>query len=481
LLTQASNDVGAPAWSPDGRRLAFAANLTENGDQERRSAIYTVARDGGKVEGPLFWLAEMRGTDLAYSPDGASLAVCGHDDAPKGHYGFQKLWIVDVATGSGTCVSAHVDVSLGDYSRNQDMRRYGGPDGPRWLPDGRSLLVLANERGAVNLARFDLDAGRLEPVTAGDHSVCAFTMTRTGDAVAFVAGDHVTPGDLWTTTPMGAPPVRVTHVNEAIEAEVELAWPERFTATSSGVEVEGWILMPPRVAPDARVPVILYTGGGPGGMRASVFTHEWQLYAACGYAVINCNARGNYGYGEAFSDATRGRWGDLDYADNMAFLRDALAAHPQLDGSRLAVAGGSYGGFMASWIAARHDEFRAVVVDRTLFNRYAFGGASDIGMLLDHIEFDGKNPWEAADDYIRWSPIDSVAGIRSPTLVVHSAADHRCPIDQGEQLYASLKVLGVPTEFVRFPDETHELSRSGKPWHRAFRLERYLDWFERHL
>ena len=229
------------------------------------------------------------------------------------------------------------------------------------------------------------------------------------------------------------------------------------------------------------MPVILYTGGGPGGMRASVFTHEWQLYAARGYAVVNCNARGNYGYGEAFSDAPRGRWGSLDYEDNIAFLRDVVAAKPEIDGGRLAVAGGSYGGFMASWIAARHPEFKAVVVDRTLFNRYAFGGTSDIGMLLDHIEFDGKNPWEAPEPYLEWSPISYVGGITSPTLVVHSAADYRCPIDQGEQLYAALKVLGVPTELVRFPDETHELSRSGKPWHRVFRLERYLEWFERHL
>lgn len=480
LLTDASNDLGAATWSPDGRNLAVAANLSPRGDQERRSAIHLIDVATGATSAPLFWLAEMRGTDLAFSPTGDRIAVCGHDDAPKGHYGFQKLWIVDVASGAGRCVSAHHDVSLGDYSRNQDMRRYGGPDGPRWLPDGRSLLVLTNERGTVNLARFDLDDGSLVPLTEGDHSVCAFTLA-VGDRVAYVVGDHVTPGDVWTRDLAGGAPRRVTDVNAALRDEVALAWPERFVATGSGVPVEGWVLMPPRRTPDERVPVILYTGGGPGGMRASVFTHEWQLYAARGYAVVNCNARGNYGYGEAFSDATRGRWGDLDYRDNIAFVRDVLAAKPELDGSRLAVAGGSYGGFMASWIAARHPEFRAVVVDRTLFNRYAFGGTSDIGMLLDHIEFDGKNPWEAADDYIRWSPIATVDGIRSPTLVVHSAADYRCPIDQGEQLYASLKVLGVTTELVRFPDETHELSRSGKPWHRVFRLERYLEWFERHL
>lgn len=481
LLTQAPHDLGGLAWSPDGRTLAAAGNLRPRGDQERASAIYLIDAAQGGSPRELFWLAEMRGTDLAWSPEGDRIAVCGHDDAPKGHYGFQKLWVVDVASGRGTCVSAHHDVSFGDYSRNQDMRRYGGPDGPRWLPGGRALLLLANERGAVNVARFDLDDGSLTPVTTGDHSVCSFTLAAAGDRLACIVGDHVTPGDVWTQALAEGAPRRLSDVNAAQRAEVELAWPERFVAHRSGVPVEGWVLLPPRRQPGAKVPVILYTGGGPGGMRASVFTHEWQLYAARGYAVVNCNARGNYGYGEAFSDAPRGAWGSLDYEDNIAFLRDVLEAKPELDGGRLAVAGGSYGGFMASWIAARHPEFKAVVVDRTLFNRHAFGGTSDIGMLLDHIEFAGKNPWESPHDYLKWSPISYVDGIQAPTMVVHSAADFRCPIDQGEQLYAALKVLGVTTELVRFPDETHELSRSGKPWHRVFRLERYLEWFERHL
>jgi dipeptidyl aminopeptidase/acylaminoacyl peptidase len=481
LLTEAPHDLAAPTWSPDGRTLAVAGNLRPRGDQERASAIYLLDVEDGGAPRELFSLAEMRGTDLAWSPEGDRIAVCGHDDAPKGHYGFQKLWIVDVASGRGTCVSADHDVSLGDYSRNQDMRRYGGPDGPRWLPGGRALLVLTNERGTVNVARFDLEERSLTPVTEGDHSVCSFTLAGAGDRIAYVAGDHVTPGDVWTLDLADAAPRRLSDVNEALRAEVELVWPERFVAHGSGVPVEGWVLMPARRRPDEKVPVILYTGGGPGGMRASVFTHEWQLYAARGYAVINCNARGNYGYGEAFSDAMRGRWGSLDYDDNIAFLRDVVAAKPEIDGGRLAVAGGSYGGFMASWIAARHPEFKAVVVDRTLFNRHAFGGTSDIGMMLDHIEFEGKNPWEAPDAYLKWSPISYVGGIASPTLVVHSAADYRCPVDQGEQLYAALKILGVPTELVRFPDETHELSRSGRPWHRVFRLERYLEWFERHL
>jgi dipeptidyl aminopeptidase/acylaminoacyl peptidase len=270
-------------------------------------------------------------------------------------------------------------------------------------------------------------------------------------------------------------------VNDELLAELALPEPERFVSRSGPVEVQGWIHWPPQREEGAETPVILYTGGGPGGMRAEVFVHEFHLYAAQGYAVINCNARGNYGFGEAFSDAPRGDWGGVDYEDNMAFLRDVLEAHPELDGERLAVAGGSYGGFMASWIAARHPEFSAAVVDRTLFNRYAFSGTSDIGLLLDLVEFDGRYPWEAAERYLEVSPISYVGDVRVPTLVVHSALDHRCPVDQGEQLYMALRVQGVPTELVRFPNETHELSRNGRPQHRLYRLASYLDWFGRWL
>jgi dipeptidyl aminopeptidase/acylaminoacyl peptidase len=484
LVSPGGYDASAPAWSPDGTRLAVAGNFTPDSEFSRQQTIYLLhpERDDCHAD-EIASLREMRSSDLAWSPDGTRLAVCGHDDPVMGHYGFQKLWIVDVASRRKTCVSEKFDLSFGDYSRNADMRRYGGDDGPRWLPDGKSLLLLVNDSGAVNLGRFDLDQRTLTPITKGDHAVIAFSIDNSGRRAAIILGDSLNPSDVYTLA-LDAPetvPERLSRVNEAWLSTLELSEPIRFQATSSDVSVDGWVMPPVGLEAGKRYPVILYTGGGPGGMRASVFCHEFQLYAAHGYAVLNCNTRGNYGYGQDFSLATRGKWGDLDGKDNIAYLDDACAAFDFIDKERVAVAGGSYGGYMATWLISHDARFKAAVVDRSLVNRYVFNGTSDIGFLLDQVEFGTATPWSDPEVYLERSPLQYVAGIRTPTLVVHSALDFRCPIEQGEQLYMALKRLGVPTALVRFPDETHELSRSGRPWHRVFRLERYLEWFERYL
>jgi dipeptidyl aminopeptidase/acylaminoacyl peptidase len=276
-------------------------------------------------------------------------------------------------------------------------------------------------------------------------------------------------------------PQRLTRINGDLLDELALTEPIRIMAPSGDVMIDTWIMPPVDREPGTRYPVILYTGGGPGGMRASVFCHEFHLYAAQGYVVVHCNTRGNHGYGQDFSIPTRGQWGVLDLEDNIAALNAAIAQFDFIDPDRKAVAGGSYGGLMATWVIIHHPEFNAAVVDRCLFNRYSFNGTGDIGFLLDRVEFDKQLPWEAVDTYIARSPMTHIGSVRTPTLVVHSELDHRCPIEQGEQLYMALQRVGVPTQLVRFPGESHELSRSGRPWHRVFRLDQYLAWFERWL
>jgi dipeptidyl aminopeptidase/acylaminoacyl peptidase len=486
LLTWGRFDLLEPSWAPDGRTLAAVGNLRPDGEAVRRLFVYLLDADAPRPVSPreVAGLEEMRSVAPAWSPDGKYVVVTGHDDPVIGHYGNQRVWLIGVRDGSKHCLTAALDRTTGDHSRNADLRDVQSVgDGPRWLPDGSGLLILVNQGGTVHLHRLAL-TGETVALTEGECVVASFSLDAAGRTAVLHVSDELNPGDLYAldlTAPAPAPLRRLTAVNAAVLSEVDLARPQRFRFRSDDVEVDAWIVPPPQRAPGRRYPLILYAGGGPGGMRACVFVHEFQVLAAAGYAVVYCNARGNQGYGEAFSTAIRGRWGDLDYADNMACVRAALAQFDYLDSDRLGVAGGSYGGYLVVWIIARHREFRAAVADRSLVNRLSQYGTSDIGYLLDRVEFEGRTPWSDPETYLDRSPLRYVGGVRTPTLVLHSGQDHRCAVEQGEQLYMALRRLGVPTELILFLTEGHDLSRSGRPWHRIFRLERYLDWFRRWL
>ena len=193
------------------------------------------------------------------------------------------------------------------------------------------------------------------------------------------------------------------------------------------------------------------------------------------------NPRGSQGYGEAFTRAVIGDWGGGDFADVMAGLDQALARHAWIDAARLGVMGGSYGGFLTSWIVGHDHRFKAACSERAVNDQYGMFGNSDIGHLFNVIELGGVTPWENMAEYLARSPVTYAKDVTTPLLILHSEDDLRCPIEQAEQLFVALKTLGKDVMFVRFPDENHELSRSGKPRHRLERFRFILDWFSRHL
>ena len=482
LLTLGDYDLTAPAWSPDGEQLVVAGNTRKDNEHQRCSYVYLIDPNVTEPQDPteIFGLEEMRSSDLSWSPDGSEIVVAGHDDPELGHYGNQRLWLIDPEGRTGRCLTAHLDESFGDYSRNADLRGYGGDDSPRWFPDAKKMLVLINQSGSVHLHQISPKDASGETLTQGHQSIIGFSVDAKVTKAVVLMENDVEPGDLYLVDLKQSAPLmleRLTDVNRTLLDELCLTRPERFQVPSDDVMVDGWFIPPVNREPGKKYPLILYTGGGPGGMRASVFVHEFHLYAAHGYAVLHCNTRGNLGYGQDFSAAIRGAWGELDLKDNINCMRAAFERFDYIDPERLAVAGGSYGGFMATSIISEHPEFKAAVVDRCLFNRYSFNGTSDMGFLLDMVEFDKKHPWEAPMQYLKRSPLSHIADVKTPTLVIHSALDHRCPIGQGEQLFTTLRLLGVPTKLVRFPNENHDLSRGGRPWHRVFRLNHYLDWF----
>jgi len=240
------------------------------------------------------------------------------------------------------------------------------------------------------------------------------------------------------------------------------------------------VMRPVESAERIKYPTILQIHGGPHSAYGEAFFHEFQLLAAQGYALVYTNPRGSQGYGQRFTAATHHDWGGKDYEDIMRGLDAAVARYPFVDTERLGVAGGSYGGFMTNWIIGHTDRFKAAVTMRSIGNHLSQWGTSDLAFMKGFWEFPG-DPWETPTWYWEHSPLAYVENVKTPLLILHSEQDLRCPIGEAEQLFAALKKLRREVVFVRFPDESHDLSRNGKPAHRVERLRWIVRWFGEHL
>jgi dipeptidyl aminopeptidase/acylaminoacyl peptidase len=292
-----------------------------------------------------------------------------------------------------------------------------------------------------------------------------------------------------TSTPTTFPDLyvreeRVTDVTKDFPAQ--LVAPERFTARSNdGSEVEAWVVRPVDFEEGKRYPVLLNIHGGPQTQYISSFFDEFQVLAGAGYAVVFANPRGSSGYTDAWSGAIRGPladgpgWGTVDYEDLMAVMDTALERFDFLDPERTGVLGGSYGGYMTSWIVGHTNRFKAACSERAVNNLYTAMGSSDVFWAFKG--YFGKFAHEAVDEWLERSPSLYADKIETPLLILHSEGDLRCSVEQAEHLFIVMRLLGKEVEFVRFSGESHELSRSGSPIHRVQRFEVLLDWFDRYL
>jgi dipeptidyl aminopeptidase/acylaminoacyl peptidase len=347
------------------------------------------------------------------------------------------------------------------------------PAGPQWV--GEAAVTCLEDAGRVKVVRVEPD-GTVDLVLEGDRAITGVSPNQDGTKLAFVAVAPTDPGEL-RVFEAGAERT-VTRLNEGFRARTVLVEPEPFTVISDGEAIDVFVYLPPG---EETVPVLLNIHGGPATQYGYTFFDEFQVYAGAGYGVVACNPRGASGRGADFVRAVRTEgWGMVDEADVTAALDAALERFPRLDGGRVGIMGGSYGGFLTAWLIARQDRYSSAVVERALLNWPSFGGTSDIGATFGRMYLDADLPegqsrlWEA-------SPLSLAHQIETPTLIVHSENDFRCPIEQADQLFMVLKKQGVEAEFLRFPGEGHELSRSGKPKHRLERFEAILDWHHRHV
>ncbi|HEY5578872.1 MAG TPA: S9 family peptidase, partial [Acidimicrobiia bacterium] len=294
--------------------------------------------------------------------------------------------------------------------------------------------------------------------------------------IAFAATASADPGELhlWENQHERV----LTGFNEEFRAQVALSPPRPFVFESGGAEVDAWAYLPEGNGP---FPLLLNIHGGPASQYGYGFFDEFQVYAGAGYGVLACNPRGSTGRGRDFLRAVTGDgWGTADLQDVTACVDQALLRFPQLDASRVGVMGGSYGGFLTAWLVAHDQRYRSAIVERALLGWESFAGTSDIGATFSRRYLDADLP-EGRQLLAERSPLNVAHRITTPTLILHSENDFRCPIEQAEQLFMTLLKAGTDVEMVRFPDEGHELSRSGKPRHRRERLEIVVDWHNRHL
>ena len=472
-ITDGEYDVTSPVLSPDGKTVAFTGNFDEGGDYSYLRYIYTVPAKGGEPK----VLLKRQGSvgALGYSPCGKHLAFTGYEieDPDLIWYKQTQLWVMPAKGGKPKCLTA-------DFDRTVSAR-----EGTiQWSPNSKYVYIMFPNHGTSHIHRVSLD-GEVEALTEGKMNVGSFTLDEAGKVFAFNASDPLTPSELWTLDDGGK--AKRTEMNRALLRKLRLVEPEEFWFTASdGTEVQGWIVRPRDMKEGERYPTCIEIHGGPRGaygFTLGAAEHEFQVLADYGYAVVYTNPRFSTGYGEKFCGEASGHWGERDYLDIIEATDYVVENYDFVDPERLGVLGGSYGGFMTNWIIGHTDRYKAAVTMRSISNWYSFHGTSDIGwMSLPTMELNwGKDPWDDLERIMEKSPITYIKDMVTPTLIIHSENDYRCPMEQGEQLFAGLKKLGRTTEMVRFPNEPHGLSRMGKPKHREERLQHIVRWFDRYL
>lgn len=477
-LTTGDFDHLDPAWSPDGRWLAVVANRTADADFTHVADVWVVPADGGEMR----CLTKSVGPceTPAWSPDGRTVAFYGHDNACMGATNV-ALWIVPADGANPANLTASYDRSLTHHIIT-DMRAHPKIGGPVWSADGTRLFALIAEGATGQIGAVDRAGGRITVLTSARREIFGLSVARAGDLAVIAASDPATPGDLWAVPLLGrGSERRLTAVNQTLLDGLALSAPEQFTYEGAdGWPVEGWVMRPADFRAGATYPTVLQIHGGPHGAYGEAFFHEFQLLAAEGFAVVYTNPRGSQGYGQRFTRATHHDWGGKDFEDVMRGLDAAIARFPFIDRDQLGLAGGSYGGFMTNWVIGHTDRFKAAVTMRSISNNLSQWGTSDLAFMKGFWEFPG-DPWEAPTWYWERSPLAHVERITTPLLILHSEQDLRCPVGEAEQLFAALKKLRREVVFVRFPNESHDLSRIGQPGHRTERLRWIVTWFADHL
>ncbi|SBS73804.1 S9 family peptidase [uncultured Microbacterium sp.] len=451
-LTSGAGSYGGVAFTADGSEILAAVDEIETDRRDLSSRVVALSADGGTEREVLARTALLSVDEIVVASDGT---------------------VALQASGVGEGRVDFIAPAVGLYLLEAD--------GPRLLTDpdvldlgevgshitavGDDFLVQSRSRGTVSLVRVSRD-GATASVFDGDVEVAGHAAAGERIVVAYATPDsfgELALVDRGALTDFGAP----------LRAQGLVLPGEREITGRDGYPIHGWVAVP---AGEGPFPVILQIHGGPYASYGIHLFDETQVLVDAGYAVVYCNPRGSAGYGRAHGRSIRQAMGTVDFHDVIDFLEGVVAGDERLDGARVGVMGGSYGGYLTAWTIAHDHRFAGAIVERGFLDPVSFQGTSDIGSFFGD-EYVGVDPVQMAAQ----SPMAVVDRVRTPTLVLHSELDYRCPLEQATRYYAALKRQGTEAEMLVFPGEDHELTRAGQPRHRVQRFDAVLQWWARHL
>lgn len=458
-ITSGDYDESQAAWSPDGKRVAFVSNRTDNPDGNGNTDIWIVAADNPDKGKTLLQVTTNPGADTspAWSPDGRWLSYTTSTQPEIFWYATSHLALIRPEGGDTRILTKNLDRNVSS---------------PRFASDGESIYFLLEDSAEQHLARIDLKREKITRPVAGERSVRGYSLGREGRIALLISQPHL-PAEIFMAEKQGLR--RLTRINDAFLAGINLAEVENVRFPSrDGTEIEGFLFKPIGFAPGMRYPTLLRIHGGPVAQYDFSFNFEAQLFAAHGYLVVITNPRGSSGYGQDFALGIFRNWGERDFEDVMAGVDYAIEkgwADPQ----RLGVGGWSYGGILTNYVITQTDRFKAAVT-----------GASEVlyrsNYGHDHYQFEWEKelglPWENAELWEKLSPFNRVEKITTPTLIMGGEKDWNVPILNSEQLYQALRRLGRTTQLVVYPGQHHGIRL---PSFQKDRWERYLDWYGRYL
>jgi dipeptidyl aminopeptidase/acylaminoacyl peptidase len=481
-LTRGRFDEDGAVWAKDGTQIYFTTLHNDEPYYDTgKSELWSISPNGG--EPTKITTIDMDIGAMALSPDGKTIAFTGSVEQPVNSYTQPDLWIMDLAKGAkprNLTEKFDFDVGSSVFGDNGSPRA-GGGNLPIWTADGKGIVENFARDGRTNLGVFDVATGALTELTKGDQAVPRFRAAP-GDAskLVYLVSTPTRLGDLFWLDRVSGEARQLTHINDELFGQLNLTEPEEIRYKSfDGKMIQAWLQRPPGFDKAKKYPLILNIHGGPHAAYGFVFAHEFQWMAAKGYIVLYPNPRGSTSYGQDFGNVIQYHYPGDDFKDLMAGV-DETIKRGFIDEKKMGVTGGSGGGLLTNWVVGHTDRFAAAVAQRDIASWTDWWYTADFTLFQPR--WFKAPPFQDPEDFKARSPITYINDVKTPMMFILGETDTRTPPGAGgEQMFRALKFRKIPTVMVKFPNETHELSRSGQPWHRVERLQHIVGWFDRWL